>query len=146
LKKSKTTKKGTTPIVCRLSIHPKRVEFYTGLSIDEPQWNNNTSRVVGKKDTAKGINSQMDAIESRIRQIYASLIVKDNSINVLDIYAAYSGKNRKLTTLNEVIDAHNLKLKERLTTDRSKVTYKKYLKEHGSNGYFYSNNNYIAVD
>jgi site-specific recombinase XerD len=127
LKKSKTTKKGTTPIVCRLSIHPKRVEFYTGLSIDEPLWNNNTSRVLGKKDTAKGINSQMDAIESRIRQIYASLIVKDNSINVLDIYAAYSGKNRKLTTLNEVIDAHNVKLKERLTTDRSKVTYNKYI-------------------
>ncbi|NCW13463.1 MAG: hypothetical protein EBV82_09980 [Chitinophagia bacterium] len=95
LKKSKTTKKGTTPIVCRLSIHPKRVEFYTGLSIDESQWNNNASRVIGKKDTAKGINSQIDAIESRIRQIYASLIVKDNSINVLAIYAAYSGKNRK---------------------------------------------------
>jgi len=36
-KKSKTTKKGTTPIVCRLSIHPIRVEFYTGLSIDELQ-------------------------------------------------------------------------------------------------------------
>ena len=25
-------------------------------------------------------------------------------------------------------------------------TYKKYLKEYGSNGYFYTNNNYIAVD
>ena len=74
--------------------------------------------------------------------------VAEMDINDLFLYSdiLYSCKN--IITLNSGITnlASTIKNQFKSNTTIYTFTYKKYLKEYGSNGYFYSNNNYIAVD
>ena len=69
-------------------------------------------------------------------------------INDLFFYCdvVYSCKN--IITLNSGMTNLASTIKNQFQNDVQiyTFTYKKYLKEYGSNGYFYSNNNYIAVD
>lgn len=69
-------------------------------------------------------------------------------INNLFMYSDILFSCKNVITLNSGITNLASTIKNQFKCDANiyTFTYKKYLKEHGSNGYFYSNNNYIPVD
>lgn len=69
-------------------------------------------------------------------------------LNDLFLYCDIIHSAKNIITLNSGITnlASTVKNQFNSKVNIYTFTYKKYLKEYGSNGYFYSNNNYIAVD
>lgn len=69
-------------------------------------------------------------------------------INDLFLYCDIIHSAKNIITLNSGITNLSSTIKNQYNSDVTiyTLTYKKYLKECGSNGYFYSNNRYIVVD
>lgn len=69
-------------------------------------------------------------------------------VNNLFLYCDIIHSAKNIITLNSGITnlSSTVKNQHNSNVNIYTFTYKKYLKEYGSNGYFYSNNNYIAVD
>jgi hypothetical protein len=87
---------------------------------------------------------------SKIDNVNYNLPVKIESMDINDLFLysdiIFSAKN--IITLNSGITNLASTIKNQFNSDVQiyTFTYRKYMKEYGSNGYFYSNNNYIPVD
>lgn len=82
------------------------------------------------------------------RQYTLPFQVEKIDINDLFLYCDIIHSAKNIITLNSGITNLASTIKNGFSSDVAiyTFTYKKFLKEHGSNGYFYSNNNYIPVD
>jgi len=74
--------------------------------------------------------------------------VDKQDINDLFLYCDILHSAKNIITLNSGITnlASTIKNENNSNVNIYTFTYKKFMKEYGSNGYFYSNNNYIPVD
>ena len=70
LKKSKTNKKGLTPIVLRITIDGKRVELATHRRISPNNWDNTKGRPFGNTDEIIILNNYHDSLKTKAQRQY----------------------------------------------------------------------------
>ena len=125
---SRPNKKRECPLFVRLTKEGKRLEFATGIFVDPLRWDQKVHRVTGANDiTAKTINKYIETCKVRIGDVYSHLLSQDPNVPLEAIRDRFLGKERKSSTLLDVLD-HHLKLYEPLLgkTGYSIGRYKRY--------------------
>lgn len=125
---SRPNKKQECPLFVRLTKAGKRLEFATGNFVDPLRWDQKVHRVVGRNDiTAKTINKYIETCKVRLSDVYSHLSSQDSNVSLEAIRDRFFGKERRSSTLIDVLHQH-LKLYEPLLgkTGYSVGRFKRY--------------------
>ena len=66
---SRTNKKGSSPLYCRVTLNGKRKQFSTGLFVYQSYWESQHQKVNTKESNHKYINAQIERIQVKIYNI-----------------------------------------------------------------------------
>ncbi len=111
IKRAKPNADGLVPIYQRITIDGKRIEKSTGKYILEEIWSAETSKVKGKSEQARSINSHLDRCASDVEQVQADLLLKRMPINYNNVKVIFTGKTERPRTLIAVFIEHNSRIK-----------------------------------
>ena len=127
LKRSKS-KVGATPTVyLRITIDGARTEFSLQRKCDPDKWISDKGRLNGKTEDVKAINKYLDAVQSRVYEIFQTLVSSGTEFDGESIKARYLGYHiEKPRTLLEVYEAHNLEFEKLVGKGLSYRTLQKY--------------------
>lgn len=98
LNKSKTNKKGTCPIKCRITYLKIRKEFATGLFTNPKFWNSKKQVVENQAKNSEILNGQIEIISTSIKKSYMLLQLEVEDFSAEDIFKRYLGKPTKRET------------------------------------------------
>ncbi len=73
LNRGKVKKNGCSPIMGRITIDGKQVQFSTGLEVPSEKWDAGKSLILGRTDDAKTGNEKMKQLRKQAGQHYAKL-------------------------------------------------------------------------
>lgn len=120
-------------------------------SISVPYNTNILQRCLKDLLLSKNITENIIVVKhSKLENTNYNLPIQVDTLDINDLFLysdiIFSAKN--IITLNSGITNLSSTIKDQYKSDVQlhTFTYRKYMKEYGSNGYFYSNNNYIPVD
>ena len=127
IKRAKANSQGLMPIFQRITIDGKRIEKSTGKYILEDSWSAETSKVKGKSEQARSINSHLDRCANDFIEAQAELLFKRKSIDYTNLKAVLIGKIDKPRTLISVFSEHNLRIKALVSVGEYAIgTVKRY--------------------
>lgn len=111
MKKPKYYKGGAKAIYMRITVNgsiPK--EASVGRMCDPKNWISSVNRAKGTSETARTLNSYLDAIDRQVEQIHTNLKKMCAEISAEALMAKYLGKEDKPKFLMEIFDDHNVKM------------------------------------
>ena len=106
IKKSAIRKDQTFPVYARISLDSTRVDLSTKHSALEQDWCEKSKRVFKRRTNAKLINDELDEIASNLKVAYRELKAEGLPITAKAIKLRYTGKDRPVLTLNDLIQYH----------------------------------------
>ncbi len=111
IKRAKPNSDGLVPIFQRITIDGKRIEKSTGKYILEEIWSAETSKVKGKSEQARSINSHLDRCANDVGEAQAELLLKRKAVDYLNLKGVLTGKTDRPRTLISVFTEHNSRIK-----------------------------------
>jgi len=121
------SKKGITPLRCRITYKNVRKVFSPGLFINPDNWDSKAQKVKPPNEENNLINTRISLIKQEINQAFLFLQVNNPDFDVEDLYSQYKGK--PLQKEYGVIEVYNLyleRIKKLIGIEIQMVTYKKY--------------------
>ena len=79
---NRLNQKGLTPIRCRITYLKKRVDFSTGLFVNQDHWDPKKQRLLDQSDQEETTNMQLSLIENKISKAFLMLQVKEEPFTV----------------------------------------------------------------
>ena len=121
-------KKNLAPIYARITVNSQRIEFSTGLSIEEKYWKGNSAKVIAGNQNAQLINTYISTKKIEFKRIYNDLLLEQKEISATSIRNRLLGikDNEDYKTLTQLVDFHNAFFKSKIGTDTAITTYNKY--------------------
>ncbi|WP_255489385.1 site-specific integrase [Dysgonomonas sp. 216] len=107
LRKNKIKSNGEAPICVRITINGKACEILIKRSVDISLWDQTKGCVKGKGRIAAEINSYIDIIKAKLRNIYRELEAEERQVTAEIIRNKYFGVEEKHKTLLQVFSEHN---------------------------------------
>ncbi len=98
------TRKGLTPIYCRVTVNSTRVEFSIKRSVAEKNWD--TGLVKGNSEEARSLNSYIKQVEAKIFEHYRNLLADEKLITAEGLKNAYLGIKPDQYSLLYLIEYH----------------------------------------
>lgn len=127
IQKTRTNKRGTTSIMCRITIDKSRKEFSTGIFVRPEFWSKEKQKVLYEAENAKAVNSQLSLIEQKLSQAFLMLQIQEEPFDVEDVYNIYSGVNiKKEMGVMAVYEEHNAYYKKLIGKDIKEVSWQKF--------------------
>ncbi|MFV0482479.1 MAG: phage integrase SAM-like domain and Arm DNA-binding domain-containing protein [Bacteroidales bacterium] len=127
VKRNALRRDGTAPIVSRITINGKTVQFSTKLHIKPSMRSTKFGKASGQTTSAKEINTLLDDIKSRVNKIYHQLTIHDEHITSEKVKNEFLGLNTGYKTVLSVFDKHNEDFKKLVGVSKVKATYNKYI-------------------
>ena len=126
INKSKINKNGDTPIYARVTVNGKRAEIATGEKINPERWAIKSGSVKGNREDARTINSALDRMKLKIKDVYHTLAEEEKSFTADVVKQIYLGKKQKERTVLEVFRQHNEQMRAQVGKEYALGTYKRY--------------------
>lgn len=126
LKKSIVRKNGKSPIIARITLNGKKVEFSTKLSIETSMWNVNTGEAKGCSHESASLNNDLNSIRMTLYTYYRNLSVKCEIITADKLRKMYTQTETFPQTLLSLFRKHNEDELKLVGNGRVMDTYKKY--------------------
>ncbi|MCU7551800.1 site-specific integrase [Chitinophagaceae bacterium LB-8] len=126
LYKSRMNKKGLAPIMMRISLEGKRINFPTQIEIEETQWDKDRQKVKGSNDLVKAYNKQLLILNTNAWNYYNECLRQQMPLALGDIKQALLGENKSEHTILGAIEYQIANLKARVHNDIAPRTVKKY--------------------
>ena len=126
LKKSIVRKNGKSPIIGRITLNGKKVEFSTKLGIASSKWNVGTGEAKGNSHEAITLNSNLDSIRMTLYTYYRNLSERCEIVTADRIRKMYTQTEMYPQTLLTLFKKHNDDELKLVGHGRAMVTYKKY--------------------
>ena len=132
LKRKKKNKQKMFPIYCRVTINGERIELSTKRSIFINNWDTKRQRPKLKTKELKALNHHLEYIRNRFYLEHQRLSQSNKPFSAIDLKNAYLNINEKGLTVLEVIETHNIDMKNQIPELYSAGTLKNYrtLKKH----------------
>ena len=122
-------KNGKAPIYCRITVNGQRIEFSIKRSVSVNQWNN--GQVKGNGEEARTLKAYLTQVEAKLFEHYRNLLADNVLVTPGALKNAYLGLEAEQHSLLELMDYHNLQLKNTLEwgTMKNYFTTQNYVKE-----------------
>ena len=133
LLRNSKAKQGKAPIYCRITVNGQRSEFSIKRSVELNLWQN--GKVKGNSEEARRLRAYLKQVEAKLFEHYRNLIAEDTLLDADMIKNAYLGIRTEQRTLCELMDYHNIQLKDSLEwgTLKNYFTTQAYVKEFMEN-------------
>ncbi len=122
LNRSKMKKNGLCPILGRISIDAKAVQFSTKLDVAPSDWSAKLGRTINSRE----INNRLDSFVQEIAVYYNEILESKGYVTAELVKNALCGIGRKETMLLALFDEHNEEFDKRVGVDRVAVTAESY--------------------
>lgn len=126
LKKPKQYHDGPVPIYLRITVDGKRAELATGRVSEPERWNPSAGRMRGAKESVKGLNAYLNALQMKVFEAQRQLIEANEHVSAESIKNKLTGKQEKGRMLLEIFEEHNRKMAVLAGTEVSAGTVKRY--------------------
>ncbi len=127
INKNKIKKNGLCPLMGRISVNAKMVQFSTKMDIDPKQWNAKKYRLNGSGSDVLKVNLKLDKLTAEITEHYNELVINHGFVTAELVKNRLNGIGNKKTMLIELFDEHNEEYKEKVGVNRCYSTYCRYL-------------------
>ena len=120
------------PIYARVTISGERIELSTKRSILLKNWDKKRQRPKLINNKLKALNHHLEYIRNRFYLEHQTLSQSNKPFSAIDLKNAYLNINEKGLTVLEVIETHNIDMKNQIPELYSAGTLKNYrtLKKH----------------
>jgi len=126
LKNGKKRSETEVPIYMRITVNQNRSEMAIQRYIDPAKWNGTGGFAKGTKQDTRELNEYLDLLRSRVYKAQRELIEEDSQITALALRNQIQGKTEQQKTLLEVFDYHNKLMAEKVPSEYSTSTIKRY--------------------
>jgi integrase len=123
--KSKTNKKGETPLYLRITYGKGRKNISTGFFIQQSRWDSTKGLVRGTKSESQQINNYISHTKAKLMELFNSML-KERDINLDILVDRFFGKDINNSTLLELVEYHNKDFESRIGIDYAFSTFEKY--------------------
>lgn len=127
LNTSKQRKNGDCPIVGRISIDGKSVQFSTKINISPSDWDTKKGRAKKERKELAEVNKTLDHLEKRIKEHYSHIVDMEGYVTAERVKNALNGIGEKATNLLQLFQEHNIEFEKRVGVNRVYDTYYSYL-------------------
>lgn len=93
LKRTAARKTGEMPVIGRITVNGKAVEFRPGLSVRPEDWSVEKGRAIGRTPEIIRLNAMLDAARHAITQHYQRLLTEDGYVTAEKVRDAYLGRD-----------------------------------------------------
>ncbi|TDE16169.1 site-specific integrase [Dyadobacter psychrotolerans] len=126
LKKRSNYVSGKLPVYMRISVNGSRSEMSMGRDCEPEKWNNISCRRTGTKSDTKEFNAYLDTVQSKVYQVYRSLLETGAELNVENVRNVLIGVSVRPKMTLEIFEEHNQKLNQLIGKGFAKSTLTKY--------------------
>ncbi len=117
---------GKSPIVLRIGFRGQRRDIFTGLYCFKKDWDKINLMVSQKDKRANLINKNLSLLLRKANQCFDELRFSGDIFTIDELVDKIKGKESRPTLLIEFLEEGNKKMRKRIGTEISEVTYEKY--------------------
>ena len=107
VKKSQPKKNGLCPVMGRITIDGKAVQFSCKFDIDSKIWDVDAGRASGRSEQAREANRLLDQVGASLTKHYREISNRDGYVSAEKVKNAYLGMDMRCETLLKVFARHN---------------------------------------
>ncbi|WP_113638530.1 site-specific integrase [Nubsella zeaxanthinifaciens] len=126
LKKRNAKTKGPIKIYLRFTVEGQRAEISTNKSCTAEKWDTKEGRMLGSREEARTINSQLDRMQTKAEELYRLMALNEELLTAETLKNRFLGKVEKARTLIAVFTDHNDKMRSLLGQEYEKSTLGRY--------------------
>ena len=127
LNTSKPRKDGTCPIIGRITIDAKSVQFSTKINLSPSDWDTKKGRAKKERKELAQINKTLDRLEEQVKGHYSQIVEIEGYVTAERVKNALNGIGEKATNLLQLFQEHNEEFEKRVGVTRVYSTYYLYL-------------------
>lgn len=127
LNTSKPRKDGTCPIIGRITIDAKSVQFSTKENLFPSDWDTKKGRAKKERKELAQINKTLDRLEEQVKGHYSQIVEIEGYVTAERVKNALNGIGAKATNLLQLFQEHNEEFENRVGVNRVYSTYYLYL-------------------
>ncbi len=127
LKKSKIDNQGKAPIYLRITVDGKRSEISIKRKIEIERWDSASSKVKGRTEEVKELNSYLDILTSKVYQHHKDLIQENKLVTSESLKNKFLGVEEKQRTLITVFKSHNNQVRKLVGKEYAAGTLERYI-------------------
>ena len=130
INRTKVRKDGLCQLLCKISIDAEAAQIGTKVAVDPAIRNPTTGRADGRSRNANEVNRAIDALTEEIKAHYKRINLSLGFVTAELVKNAVKGIGQKPLTLLALFREHNEEFKKRIGIDRTKETYKCYVRSY----------------
>ena len=130
INRTKVRKDGLCQLLCKVSIDAEAAQIGTKVAVDPAIWNPTTGRADGRSRNANEVNRAIDALTEEIKAHYKRINLSLGFVTAELVKNAVKGIGQKPLTLLTLFREHNEEFRKRVGIDRTKETYKCYVRSY----------------
>jgi len=137
IKKSKTNKKGLTPVMMRVTLEGKRSEINIGRNVEPDKWNAKSEKMMGRSIEANDLNDYIELMRKKAKDVQKSFVENSEMLTLGKFVRRFKGEEKdKSRMLLEVFKEHNAQTDTLAGKDISVSTAQRYWTCYGHVGQF----------
>ena len=130
INRTKVRKDGMCQLLCKISIDAEAAQIGTKVAVNPAIWNPSTGRADGRSRNANEVNRAIDALTEEIKAHYKRINLSLGFVTAELVKNAVKGIAQKPLTLLALFREHNEEFEKRIGIDRTKETYKCYIRSY----------------
>lgn len=130
INRTKVRKDSLCQLLCKISIDAEAVQIGTKVAVDPAIWNPTAGRADGRSRNANEVNRAIDALTEEIKAHYKRINLSLGFVTAELVKNAVKGFGQKPLTLLALFREHNEEFRKRIGIDRTKETYKCYVRSY----------------
>lgn len=127
-RKSKSTRRGGTPIYMRITINGERYDLGTKRFVEMGNWLPEAGRVKGSSEAAKSINSFLDSLRAKAFEHQKQILLVGRQLTMEEFKTRWQGVSvDRPRMLMEIFEQHNEQMKALVNHEFSPLTLERYM-------------------
>lgn len=126
LRKPRNYAQGKLPVYMRISVDGVCTELSIQRECEPERWNSRGGRANGTKEEIRVLNSYLDTLQSKVFEIYRTLIDKDDAVTPSRIKNQLLGIAEPARMILEVFQHHNDRVEQLVGSEFSAGTLERY--------------------
>ncbi len=126
IKRAKPNSKGLVPIFQRITVDGQRIERSTTKHVDPSTWSTEATKMKGKTEEARLINSHLDKLKSEVSEAEKDLCIHRLPVNYSNMRKKLIGEDENQRMLIPIFKEHNNRMQALVPSEYAQGTVDRY--------------------